>query len=57
MAISLVESGHYCFLHMQVGWERDFAEDFFIRPHIVQLLPIVRGIECENPYIHIKDLE
>ena len=52
-----MESGHYCFLHMQVGWERDFAEDFFIRPHILQLLPIVRGIECENPYIHIKDLE
>ncbi|KAL6345179.1 hypothetical protein AAG906_013663 [Vitis piasezkii] len=32
-------------------------EQLVIRPHIVPLLPIFHGMDCENPYQHIKEFE
>nr|CAN84028.1 hypothetical protein VITISV_024040 [Vitis vinifera] len=33
------------------------TEQLVIRPHIVPLLPTFHGMECENPYAHIKEFE
>ena len=32
-------------------------EHLVIRPHIVPLLPTFHGMESENPYAHIKEIE
>ena len=33
------------------------TEQLVIRPHIVPFLPIFHGMDCENPYQHIKEFE
>ena len=33
------------------------AEQMVIRPHIVPLLPTLHGMESENPYSHIREVE
>ena len=33
------------------------TEHLVIRPHIVPLLPTFHGMESENPYAHIKEIE
>ena len=33
------------------------AEDVIVKPYLVPLLPTFHGMENENPYIHIRELE